>query len=449
MPLLYLLSSLALATEVTVEATDGQRAVVLIDDLVKGETPVVTDVDGGEVTLAFRDSMFGPVLFQQKVTVPASGKVTYVVDVAQRSIEGTGAGSPTPSPAPATAPAAPKTQVELSSAEKGVDIVLDGKSTGKKTPATFDVGPGRHVITLAKGCATAESEFSVDEGQTKKLQLELEPAKVMLAITSTPEGATVSLDGKEIGKTPLDAKVDCGDRKVAVALEGYKPAEKAVSLDTEDASVAFQLDKDAYGSMEITVEPEGVIKLDGDRIGANTATVDKISVGEHTLTIERSGIVVETRKINVKENSTVMLTLVVPEPDKSKEPTEKDPKEPKEPKAPKEPKVKKPSTGPSALRLVTNGVVTAGSVPLIALGTYNFTQAVKAVRQAELEPDDRIASEIVRTQVRPREILAYTEWGVGGALLLTGATLWVTSFTDGSSVVVVPTGRGLNISGRF
>ena len=450
MPLLFLLSTLAQATEVTVEAVDGQRAVVLFDDLVKGETPVVTDVDGGEVTLAFRDSMFGPVLFQQKVTVPASGKVTFVVDVAQRSIEGGGGAVvpvPTPTPTPTPQPAAAaKTQVEVDSGEKGVEIVLDGKNTGKKTPATLEVGPGKHVITLAKGCSTGESEFTVDEGQTRKLQVDLEPAKVMLGITSTPPGATVTLDGKELGTTPMEAKVACGDRKLAVALEGYKAVEKPISLVKNDASVDFQLDKDAFGSMEITVEPEGVIKLDGDRVGTNTATLDKVSVGEHTLTVERSGVVVETRKINVKENATVMLTLVVPEPDTSKTPA---PKEPKEPKEPKDPKAEKPSTGPSAIRLIANGVVTAGSVPLIALGTYNFTQAVKAVRQAELEPDDRAAAEIVRTQVRPREILAYTEWGVGGALLLTGATLWVTSFTDGSTLVVVPTGRGINISGRF
>ena len=465
MPILTFLS-LAFATEVTIDAADGQKAVVLIDDLVKGETPVVTDVDGGEVTLGFRSSMFGPVLFTQKVQIPADGKVAFTVDVAERKVSGSGVVEPEPAAAPAPAPSA--TRLSLTSVPAGASIELDGKDTGKKTPSTFDVDPGRHVVKLLKGCQSAERELSVDDGATEDLQLELDAAKVMLSVTVIPEGATVEIDGKKIGEAPLEAKLSCGERLVSVSKEGFKSAEKKVELGLEDSAVDFELPVDAYGTLEITVEPEGVILLDGERVGANEASLAKVGVGKHTLTIERGGVEVESRSIEVKENATVMLTLVVPEPDavavkdkkdkkgkkdedekdaKAADTDEKDP--PKEEKQPKPAKVKAPRTGPSAVRIITNSAVTAASVPFIALGTYNFSQALRAVRQAESEPDQSESDRIVKEEVRPREVLAYAEWGVGGALLLTGATLWITSFTDGSDVVVLPTPNGLQINGRF
>lgn len=463
MPILFLLHP-AFATEVKIEAADGQKAVVLIDDLVKGETPVVTDVDGGEVTLGFRSSMFGPVLFTQKVQIPADGSIAFTVDVAERAVSGAGVVEPEPAPAPAPAPApepAGATRVTITSAEDGAKIELDGKSTGQKTPATIDVDPGRHVVKLSKGCSTGEQEFSVDDGATEQLEVALTAAKVMLSVNVEPAGATVEVDGKKLGEAPLEAKLSCGERVVKVTKEGFKSAEKKVDLGSEDASVDFELAVDAYGTLEITVEPEGVIKLDGERIGANEASLAKVPVGEHTLTVERKGVEVESRKIQVKKDATVMLTLVVPEPDavaasdkgkdkdagKTKDADkDKDADKAKDPE-PKPPK--KPKTGPSALRIITNSAVTAGSIPLIALGSYNFSQALKAVKQAEAEPDDVEAQRIVSQEVRPREILAYTEWGVGGALLVTGATLWITSFTSDSEVVVLPTMNGLQIHGRF
>lgn len=462
MPILFLLS--AFATEVTVDAADGQKAVVLIDDLVKGETPVVTDVDGGEVTLGFRSSMFGPVLFTQKVQIPADGKVAFTVDVAERKVSGAGVVEPEPSPAPAPAPAA--TQLAVTSVPAGAAITLDGKDTGKKTPSTLAVDPGKHVVALQKGCESAERQLSVDAGATEDVQLELSAAKVMLTVNAVPEGATVEVDGKELGETPLEAKLSCGERVVTVSKDGYKPVEKKVELGSEDQTLDVELPVDAYGTLEVTVEPEGVIKLDGERVGANTATMAKVGIGKHVLTVERDGIEVESRTIEVKENATVMLTLVVPEPDavaaknkdkakdkdkdkaKDKDAEAKDP--PKEAKKPPEPKPPRPPrSGPSALRIIGNSAVTVASVPLIALGSYNFSQALKAVKQAEAEPDDRAAERIVQQEVRPREVLAYTEWGIGGALLVTGGVLWITSFTDGSDVVVVPTPNGFQLNGRF
>ena len=53
-----------------------------------------------------------------------------------------------------------------------------------------------------------------------------------------------------------------------------------------------------------------------------------------------------------------------------------------------------------------------------------------------------------RSQVQPRQNLAFIEWGAGGALFATGAVMWITSLAD-APVRVAPVPNGLVVNGRF
>ena len=457
-----LFSNAAFATEVKINAADGQHAVVLIDEYVKGETPVTTEVDGGEVTLAFRDSMFGPVLFSETITVPADGSVTYIVNVEERTVERKGdSGSSTsstkaetPNKEEAEPESAVATKLTITSSEKGAMITLDGKSTGKKTPATFDVDPGRHSVEVASGCLVGSEDVSVKEGSTEDLTVDLVGAKVMVAVTSTPEGATISVDGKEVGKTPLDAKLTCGDRVLTATLEGYFDAEQEISLGTEDAKAKFSLEKATYGSIEVSVEPtDAVIFLDGKKMGKGTAELDKVATGEHVLTIERKGHELKRKEFTLKENAAMVLAFVVGDPPKGKPPAKQgSDTEPvaKQDKVAKPNKVKKArGKGPTPVRMIVNSAVTVAGIPFIALGAYNYSQARIAYDDYVKEPDNTRADKIFKDEVQPRQTLGFVEFGVGGALVATGAALWITSFMEDAPIVVLPTHNGFVVGGAF
>lgn len=72
-----------------------------------------------------------------------------------------------------------------------------------------------------------------------------------LQISSTPSGATVSVDGEEVGTTPMEVVALMeGPRKVRVTLEGYEPAEETVDL---------KPDADATVELTLEEEPEEVV----------------------------------------------------------------------------------------------------------------------------------------------------------------------------------------------
>ncbi|MEZ4317487.1 MAG: PEGA domain-containing protein [Myxococcota bacterium] len=455
---LLFLSQYASATELVVNAKDGQKAVVLVDEYVKGEAPVTTDAEPGEVDVAFRTSMFGPVLFSEKIQIPASGSIELLVDMDERTVKvvkTTGAAtapapapdpepapkpSPSPKPSPKPAPAgelgpAPEPEsgkgvVTVKASKAGIPIVIDGDDTGKKTPAHVSLAPGKHVLKLEQGCYSGEEEFSVTEGAKAELSIDLAADKAMLAIRTNPSGAQIFIDGKELGASPLDARLTCGERVLKAVKDGYTAIEKTVDVGGEE-SVSLELEKDAWGSLEVSVEPaDAAILLDGDRIGTGKATLDKVRAGSHTLTVERKGKELEKRQIEVGEGKSVVLSLVVSG----------------DVKGPKEPKEK---GGPKIAPIVIGGAGIAGAVPLVILGTYNYQQARIAYDDYLTTEDPDEAQKIFDEEVAPRQSTAFVEWAGGGVAFLGGAALVTVGLLDGDGLYAVPTPNGFVIGGRF
>src|SRR5215471_1826051 len=62
------------------------------------------------------------------------------------------------------------------------------------------------------------------------------PTVVDVPIATTPAGATVSIDGKVAGTSPLTAKLARGEHVVVLELEGYRTSETSVHVSTGEAA---------------------------------------------------------------------------------------------------------------------------------------------------------------------------------------------------------------------
>ncbi len=84
---------------------------------------------------------------------------------------------PTPKPKPApsfSAGSGPPGLIFLSSSPARADILVDGKETGKKTPAKLELPSGMHRIEMVKSGQKASVEQMVGEGKNKALHLNLQ-----------------------------------------------------------------------------------------------------------------------------------------------------------------------------------------------------------------------------------------------------------------------------------
>jgi serine/threonine protein kinase len=166
---------------------------------------------------------------------------------------------PTASPAPpsagAAAPARPAPAVPLfagrvlvRSTPPGARVFVDGKSGGE-TPATVrDLARGPHQVRIVhEGYTTVERRITITAAQpavTLMVPMVKTPAaaaaartEAPLVVESKPAGASVFLDGRAVGTTPLTFPlVTVGTHSIRLTLDGYRPWTGSVEVSGSEAN---------------------------------------------------------------------------------------------------------------------------------------------------------------------------------------------------------------------
>ncbi|MHB8874379.1 MAG: protein kinase domain-containing protein [Myxococcaceae bacterium] len=107
------------------------------------------------------------------------------------------------------------------------------------------------------------------------------PRAFKLALTSVPSGATVKLDGMELGKTPLDTNLQAG-RKGELTVEGPGLLTRRQALEMNaDKQLELQLDR-APVSLTIDSVPPGATVKDGAQVLGVTPFPWKVLPGRRT-----------------------------------------------------------------------------------------------------------------------------------------------------------------------
>ncbi len=128
--------------------------------------------------------------------------------------------------------------VRITSNPDGALVYFNGKFKGR-TPLTAEVRPGPMLLKLKKDFYQ-EIKDSVDIRQAKNFSFRLHKEKYQLKVLTTPSGATVFVNGQEVGTTPETFSLEFGNYKVHVGKKGYIPKNKSVAL-KNNTQVSFLL----------------------------------------------------------------------------------------------------------------------------------------------------------------------------------------------------------------
>lgn len=113
----------------------------------------------------------------------------------------------------------------------------------------------------------------------------VEPLVVRLQIAADQAGATVYIDGEELGVTPLPAplRVDVGARKIVLKKRGYRDFELTSTLTAATATIQAHLVL-PQGTLEVEAPKAAVVFVDGAGVGQGTVRVSLPS-GVHALRV--------------------------------------------------------------------------------------------------------------------------------------------------------------------
>ena len=310
-------------------------AAVSIDRKPVGKTPVDRQIDTGrflkkEVTVLIEHEGYEP----KTKELTLKGGETVRLDIALQKLP----------------PTSVSAILDITSTPSGATVYLDHREVGTTPLSRYSVDTGttgekeiRIGIELA-GYESDAQQVTLTGGETLPWRVQLKklperiPTLATLKVTSTPVGATVSVDGSRIGNTPLDGhEVDTGPngQKVVtlrVDLEGYEREVRQVTLrGGEPASVTVRLKKRAVrietkAVLDITSTPSGAaVYLDGQRIGTTPLRRHPVETGARgekrvTVRIEHPGYKTRNTPLTLNGGQSKPLDVAlekIPPPDKT------------------------------------------------------------------------------------------------------------------------------------
>ncbi len=243
--------------------------------------------------------------------------------------------------APAVA-AAPKIAVDAQPA--GARVRVDGAEVGT-TPVTVEVVPNvEHEVEIsAPGHEPRVEKVTLTAGDMRGIMAMLAPQKATLALTSIPAGATITIDDREVGVTPIELAVDPDRAHALTALlergkDRYRASREVAGKPGERVALVLRLEKQrgvepcpagstrvgsrcvaptaaapqptppesGKGFLTVKTTPWAKISIDGQPWGSTPVAKVPLSAGAHTVRLvnEDAGKDV-TKKITVKNGETL------------------------------------------------------------------------------------------------------------------------------------------------
>ena len=179
--------------------------------------------------------------------------------------------------------------------------VIEGRRNVKSLYVVFEesdgVGANRH-----KNEHVSSWEIKLD----KPMQLEL-PSKdrtKSIPISSSPSGATVNVDGKEVGTTTTNVEVAVdrlereGFMDVSVYKDGYNYERERIRSSLPD-SLEFELEKEKDFLLVDSNKDDATVRVNGEEVGKTPYMNSYWVKGSHEVTVEKDGEVKEFENVKV------------------------------------------------------------------------------------------------------------------------------------------------------
>lgn len=138
------------------------------------------------------------------------------------------------------------------------------------------------------------------------------PQDGTLRVASSPAGATVTVNGRSVGTTPLVLRgIATGRHSVAVALQGYDTVDESVEVRGGAQSEAVFSLTAQTGGLEVLVRPWGTVSIDGQVRQRETDVVyrTQLPVGTHSVQVSHPTLGTTSREVVVRRNAVARLVF--------------------------------------------------------------------------------------------------------------------------------------------
>jgi formylglycine-generating enzyme required for sulfatase activity len=183
--------------------------------------------------------------------------------------------------------------ITLESIPAGATVLIDGEQVGQTPLESLPVEAGEHsVLFQAERYLAQEQSLSVTGRNTpQQLTVELAPGWAEVGIDSLPQGATILVDGEELGTTPAMLELMDGERQLILQLADFSDWQQTLQIEAgqplELETVTLQ---PAAGVLELASTPSGAnVTLDGEFQGQTPLSLELTPGKAHRLAVFKPG----------------------------------------------------------------------------------------------------------------------------------------------------------------
>ena len=182
----------------------------------------------------------------------------------------------------------------VQTAPPGATIYLDGKLVGTSPYDGKGLSSGTYRIRVIKeGFETWERVENVEAGKRVEVIAQLKVKGADLEVRSEPPRATVYLDGKNMGETPVTLSgVRAGQYSIRVVKEGYHPYEERVELIGGDRKTFLASLKTNLGVLSVILKTSGAsLYVNGKpvEVGPSNTLEKELSSGSYKVKVTKEG----------------------------------------------------------------------------------------------------------------------------------------------------------------
>ncbi len=150
--------------------------------------------------------------------------------------------------------------VEQSPAEVFIDGELFARLRNGELNVIDNIPAGKHQITVDAPLFRPASQNVLvrGKGETQSIEFDLQAAWAEYSLSSAPTGATVLVDGEELGETPLVIKIEEGTRDLVLKADKFKPFTREIGVVAgEDLEIPQVELIPADGIINVASKPSG------------------------------------------------------------------------------------------------------------------------------------------------------------------------------------------------
>ncbi|MCU0559167.1 MAG: SUMF1/EgtB/PvdO family nonheme iron enzyme [Desulfobacterales bacterium] len=196
---------------------------------------------------------------------------------------------------------------------QAVEVLVDGQPAGEVAGEPLAAAPGRRRIEVrAERYRPAAAEVEVEGcGRTQAIVIALTPDGSGVSLSSIPAGAAVKVNGRPMGKTPIELELAAGAHDIEVGLERFKTWRGRVEVGAGQPVALPEVRLEpADGRLHLRSRPAGAsVLVDGRYVGQTPVEVEVGPGKEHEIQLTKSGFEPASRKVAVAAGEVKRLEL--------------------------------------------------------------------------------------------------------------------------------------------